>query len=144
MPKQNKTKTKTNKWVEEIIEDEAQRRCFSSRTACVFWDGWGSGEKEKWLKIVREDFMVEDFLNLITQTQQETLEWVLKEVVGEEKMIYVGKFGIESHTERVIGERANNKLIAKQRQTIKQRMEETCSTHVPYIEQCYTSKKDNK
>lgn len=60
---------------------------------------------------------IKDFIKqLITQTQQETLEWVLKEVVGEDEG-YTGNNDFhQAHTRDEIRE--------KQRQTIKQRMEE--------------------
>jgi len=120
-----KNKPKTNKWVAEkalIIGELLEMR---------FGDGAGQSHQVK--------IATNEMLNLITQTQQETLEWCLDEVVGEdEKLDYDWRY-----PDGVIWD-GRCQLKAKQRKTIKQRKEETCSTHVPDIDQCYTSKKDNK
>ena len=57
--------------------------------------------------------------NLITQTQQETLEWVLKEVVGEDEKLDDDW----RYPDGVIWD-GRCQLKEEMRQTIKQRMEE--------------------
>lgn len=70
---------------------------------------------------------------VITQTQQETLEWCLKEVVGKDDVVtaFFRRYNKFPETEQVedcikncFYPLARNKLRAKMRQTIKQRMEE--------------------
>jgi hypothetical protein len=98
-------KPKTNKWVDEW-----------KKIVKVNFDGlggraYGKGETELKVELLGIAFIQK----LITQTQQETLEWVLKEVVGEDEG-YTGNNDFhQAHT--------RDEFRAKQRQTIKQKME---------------------
>ena len=83
-------KPKTNKWVERVIKF-AKEQITMGRNY-----GW------------TVDTLSEELEQLITQTQQETLDWVLDEVIGWETM----------SNEQV------QKAKVKMRQTIKQRKEE--------------------
>ncbi len=74
MLKPIKDTTKQMEELEKIIENEAQRRCFKERTACIFWDGWSYGEKEKWVKIVKKDFFTKEVIFLFATEKKRLLQ----------------------------------------------------------------------
>jgi len=95
-----KQKKVDNKWAVEkalIIGELLEMR---------FGDGTGQSYQVK--------IATNEMLKLITQTQQDTLQWCLREVVGEN----------EKETDWFNDNIARNVLRKGQRQTIKQRMEE--------------------
>jgi len=98
-------KPKTNKWVDEW-----------KKIVKVNFDGlggraYGKGETELKVELLGIAFIQ----NLITQTQQETLDWCLKEVVGEDEPRGIFADSIKSH---------RNSNREKQRQTIKKRIKD--------------------
>lgn len=113
-------KTKTNKWVDPtrpttIMEQIEQ---LEMRFLALSLDH----PRQEWKTF-------NEHLNkLITQTQQETLEWCLKEVVGKVKDVSDADEHAESFEDiaryGMKFEKGYNKALDEMRQTIKQRKEE--------------------
>ena len=93
--------THKNKWVEEKIFEIEQilTECF---------------DNDKYLWSVADKKLTSLIHSKVTQTQQETLEWCLKKVVGEDDTLYLAN---PRYNE------ARNILRNKMRQIIKNKME---------------------
>lgn len=94
---------------DEIILEEAKKRCFASQTAGIFWDGFGGEDKKnEWINNVLLD---RTFMNLLhLKTRREAVEEAFK-------AIEIDLLGNGDHTEFELGyDRAIDEIEQKKKE----------------------------